>query len=101
MNYIEQFDGQPILFISGAAKSGADDYIIRWCRRYRYPCLQMPADWDQYGNGAGFMRNTEMAKIATHGLGFWNGVSGGTKHMNNELTYYNVPYRTIIVKTDK
>lgn len=98
MNYLDLFEGEPVLFVSGAAKSGADDLIIRWCKKYKYPCKLMPADWDTHGKAAGFIRNTEMAKIATHGLGFWDGESRGTKQMKDELKYYELSFR--IVKID-
>ena len=80
VRYLENFDS-PVLFVSGAASSGADSLIIRWCRYYRYPCLQMPADWDNLGKGAGYVRNAKMANIATHCIAFYNGESNGTKNM--------------------
>jgi hypothetical protein len=98
MDYIEQFD-EPILFISGAAYTGADAMIIQWCRKFGYPCLKMPADWDTYKGAAGYRRNHEMAKVTTHGLGFWDGISNGTKHMREELDNFNTSFVTHIVKT--
>jgi len=100
MEYIEQFEGQDILFISGDAKSGADYLIIRWCLKFGYPCKRMPADWDNDGKAAGFIRNTEMAKISTNGLGFWNGHSNGTGQMLEELEKFKVPHRKLIVEID-
>lgn len=94
-NYIEQFEDKPILFVSGAAPSGADDLIIRWCRKFKYPCLAMPADWDKFGKAAGFIRNTEMAKISNAGLGFWDGQSPGTRQMISELDYYEISHRVV------
>lgn len=89
--FIERFEGQDILFISGDASSGADDFIIRWCKRYGYPCKEMPADWDnpeyKTRNGksrAGFVRNAEMAVIGTHLLAFYDGNSPGTAGMIDE-----------------
>jgi len=79
---------EPVLFVSGAAASGADDLIIRWCDRFRYPCKRMPADWNNdrglpnfNKNAAGFMRNEEMAQIITHLLAFFDGESHGTQDM--------------------
>lgn len=42
---------------------------------------EYPAEWDKYGKRAGYLRNTEMAKVADIGLAFWDGSSKGTKHM--------------------
>jgi hypothetical protein len=80
VDFIEMQNG-PVLFVSGAAYSGADDLIIRWCDKFRYPCLRMPADWDTEPRAAGFIRNEEMSKIITYLIAFWDGVSNGTNHM--------------------
>ncbi len=107
MNYIEQFEGQNILFISGAAHTGADDYILRWCKHHRYPCLPVPAQWDDpskpkgYNPAAGFIRNETMAALATHGLGFWDGESSGTNDMTRRLLDHEKPHRVIRVEVDK
>ena len=86
--YLERFEG-PVLFVSGAAASGADRLIIQWCDKFRYPCLLMPAEWetrDSEGNlvknrGAGFARNAKMADVGTHLLCFFDGASPGSAHM--------------------
>lgn len=46
---------------------------------------EYPANWDKYPRAAGFLRNTEMAKVADIGVAFWDGSSGGTKHMIDTL----------------
>lgn len=98
--YLERFEGKNILFISGEAPTGADDLIIRWCKRYKFPCKLMPADWDGLGKRAGYVRNAEMAKIGTHLLVFYDGTSRGSAHMIEEgmkqglmskIIYVNVP----------
>lgn len=98
MALLDQLDGEPVIFISGAAKSGADYLIIRWCRKFGFPIILKEADWDKNGKAAGFIRNTEMAKIATRGIGFWDGKSSGTKHMLGQLDYYSVAHKTIYVE---
>lgn len=80
VEYLNRFD-IPVLFISGAALSGADRLIIQWCEKYKYPCKQYPANWDKNGKAAGFIRNEEMSEIATHLLCFYNGISPGSKNM--------------------
>ena len=93
----------PVLFISGAAPSGADDLIIRWCKRFNYPCKEMQADWNQFGRSAGFIRNVEMAKVATHLLTFYDGSSPGTAHMleQAEPSAYNLITKIILIKNLK
>lgn len=86
--YLERFEG-PILFISGAASSGADNLIIRWCKHFHYPCLEMPAEWETLDSegqvvknrSAGFARNTKMADVGTHLLSFFDGVTPDCAHL--------------------
>ena len=40
-----------------------------------------PADWNQYGKRAGFIRNKQMGDFADGLLAFWDGQSRGTKQM--------------------
>lgn len=84
--YIERFEGKPILFISGAARTGADNLIILWCKKFGYPCKEMPADWDnpELGKRAGYVRNSAMASVGTHLLEFYDGQSRGSAHMIDE-----------------
>ncbi len=100
--FLEDLD-EPVLFISGGAPSGADDLIIRWCKRFGYPCKEMPADWDNLGRSAGYVRNVEMAKVATHLLVFYDGASPGTTHMleQAEPDAYNLITKTFLIKSLK
>ena len=82
--YLRRFN-EPVLFVSGAAPSGADRMIIQWCARYNYPCIEMPADWDTYGPQAGFVRNFDLLNIGTHFATFWDGVSPGTETQYRNL----------------
>ena len=97
---LEDMDG-PVLFISGAAPSGADNLIIEWCNKFRFPCKEMPANWNRpdgsTDKAAGFRRNDDMAVLATHGLGFWDGVSPGTEDMANRCLHHNVVVRMITI----
>jgi hypothetical protein len=40
-----------------------------------------PADWDTFGKGAGFIRNTKMAEYSDALIAIWDGTSRGTAHM--------------------
>jgi hypothetical protein len=93
IEYLDRFNS-PVIFISGAAASGADRLIIEWCAKFNYPCMQFPADWD-LGKGAGFIRNEEMADVATHLLAFYNGSSPGTHHMINVAQEHGLQIRVI------
>ncbi len=66
--------------VSGTAR-GADKLGERYAKDRGYQVRLFPADWDKYGNAAGYIRNAEMAGYADALIVFWNGVSKGTKHM--------------------
>lgn len=84
----------PVLFISGAAPSGADSLIIQWCAKFKYPCLQKPADWNK-GNGAGYIRNVEMSHLASGLIAFYDNKSPGTGHMIEIANRLNIPIKII------
>ena len=66
--------------ISGMAK-GPDLMGAYWGERYNIPVKKFYADWEKYGNAAGYIRNVEMAQAADFLIAFWDGKSKGTKHM--------------------
>lgn len=67
--------------ISGTAR-GADRLGERFARENELGLIRMPADWDQYGKQAGYLRNVDMANKADMVVCFTNG-SKGTGHMIN------------------
>lgn len=97
LEYLEDFT-QPVIFISGAAPTGADALIIQWCKKFRYPCKEYPANWDRDGKVAGFLRNERMAKVATHVLAFHDGNSPGTKHMLKMAEEHHLNQHVYIIK---
>lgn len=96
IDHIKRFGDKKHAFISGGAPTGADALIIRWCEEHNYPYYVENADWDNieaegaivrmkngkpYNVLAGYWRNSEMAKLATDLVTFYDGVSKGTRHM--------------------
>ena len=69
-----------ITVISGCAR-GADTVGAQVARKNNITVIEYPAQWDTYGKSAGYRRNEQMAKAATHLLAFWDGNSRGTAHM--------------------
>ena len=89
-------EDKDVTIISGTAQ-GADKLGERWAEEFNKPVIRMPADWNKYGRSAGYRRNVEMAKIATHLVAFWDGSSRGTGHMIDiahqyALKQYIVPF---------
>lgn len=98
VEYMDRFN-EPILFISGAAKTGADRFIIDWCKKYKYPCLEFPIDWDSYDKSAGYVRNQQMLDMATHLLCYWDTKSRGTAHLRQSASEKPIPVTTILVES--
>jgi hypothetical protein len=69
-----------LIILSGMAR-GADTCGWTYAKRNDIDLYEYPADWNQYGKRAGFMRNAEMAREANALLVFWDGKSRGTQHM--------------------
>lgn len=77
------------VIISGGAR-GVDRIAINYAVTNSIDCKIMNANWDRYGKSAGFIRNTEMAKIGDRLIAFYNG-SSGTRHMINAMKAVNKP----------
>lgn len=76
--------------VSGMCR-GADRAGLKWAEALGARVRKMPADWDNHGKAAGYIRNREMSKVATHGLGFWKDESRGTAHMTSLLVAAGKP----------
>lgn len=80
--------------ICGMAR-GADMLGYRLAKEFKLPLKEFPADWNQFGKSAGYIRNEQMAKYAQeHGNGvlfaFWDGKSKGTNWMIQLAKKYNL-----------
>lgn len=75
-------EDEDIAIVSGTAR-GADRLGEQFAELNDIRVVKYPANWDYYGKSAGFRRNEEMARNATHLLAFWDGTSRGTEHMIN------------------
>jgi hypothetical protein len=92
---------EPYAFMSGKASRGPDDLIISWCKENNVPCFEFPADWDEFGKGAGFIRNAVMRKNLTHLLALWDGKSRGTKEMIEQTKKMGAHVFVVFVQPDE
>jgi len=83
-----------IEIVSGTA-NGADKLGEMYARKLHLGLKQFPADWDQYGKRAGYLRNEQMAKYADALVAFWDSKSVGTKHMIDLAGKYKLLVRVI------
>ena len=60
-----------------------------------YSVKEFPAQWNEFGKRAGYIRNEEMAKYADACVAFWDGESKGTKHMIDLANKHKIEVRVI------
>ena len=75
--------------VCGEAK-GVDSCGKQYGIKNNIPIKSMPAQWDKFGKSAGYKRNEEMAKYATHLILIWDGLSKGSGHMLGLAKKYNL-----------
>ncbi len=75
----------PTVVISGTA-GGVDKAGEIWAKARGIPVEQYPANWQRYGKASGFVRNSQMVKVAEAGVFVWDGVSKGVMQCCKEAT---------------
>lgn len=80
LNTIQEIDFRILEIVSGCA-CGVDQLGERYANEMGIPLVKFPADWNKYGNYAGYKRNKEMAEYADALIAIWDGKSKGTKNM--------------------
>lgn len=92
-----------IRIISGTAR-GADKLGEQYAKIAGYELSKFPADWENLGKRAGYVRNAEMAKFAIEDgnygvlIAFWDGKSRGTKHMIDLANKYGLEVHVVNYK---
>ena len=104
--YISKMNKENITIVSGRA-NGADKLGEVFAENHNLKLELFPADWQKYGNEAGFIRNGEMANYATeegnYGVlfAFWDGKSNGTKDMINKAMMKDMEKHIIVYKVNE
>ena len=80
---------EKLTLICGMAR-GADLTAYKLFREVGLPVEMYPANWDEHGKQAGFIRNTQMADNADMLIAFWDGESRGTAHMIDTARKHNL-----------
>lgn len=83
----------PATIISGGAK-GADTLAERFARDHGQPITVIKPDWEQFGRGAGPIRNRAIVDAADLIIAFWDGKSRGTL---SALNYAKGKGKTVII----
>lgn len=79
-----------VSIVTGMAR-GADMLAHEFALAFNVKRYEFPADWNQYGKRAGFIRNKQMGDFADGLLAFWDGESRGTKQMIEYMESLNKP----------
>ena len=66
--------------VSGKA-FGVDQLGEQYANENEIPIKYFPANWNEFGKRAGYLRNEEMAEYADALIAIWDGTSKGTQHM--------------------
>ena len=74
---------------------GKIDEIFQRAKELGLKIAEFPADWEKFGKKAGYLRNTEMGKYATHAIIFSNSEDKGSNMMINIMKYFKKPCRHI------
>lgn len=84
-----------IVFVVGKA-TGADTVGEMYADDRGYAKDEYPPQWrvnGVYNPRAGFERNSQMVATGTHFIGFWDGISGGTKDTIKKVKERERPLR--------
>lgn len=95
----ENFKEGEVEFISGMAE-GPDEMAVQFAKIYNIPYTECPANWQDLGWGAGFIRNEDMAYKADRAVVFWDGKSSGTAHMIQVMERNFKPVKIVRVKVE-
>jgi len=90
----ETYAERAVSIVSGMAR-GADALGTQFAKEHGVRLYEFPADWDQYGKRAGFMRNEQMGRFSDGLLAFWDIRSKGTAHMIEFMRKLNKPVHIV------
>lgn len=96
LNYLafHFYVNEQISIVSGTAR-GADSLALIFAKANDVKTYEFPANWNQHGKSAGFIRNAEMAQFADALVAFWDGQSRGTNHMIEYMQKLSKPVHII------
>jgi hypothetical protein len=92
LSFLLQYVKEEVEIVSGKAK-GADLLGERFAKEHGLKIKEFPADWDNFGKRAGYIRNEDMAMYANACVVFWKNKSKGSGHMISLAKKYNLKLR--------
>lgn len=93
------YQDDDITLVSGHCPKGADAIAEDFAGSMGWPIERHPANWQKYGNSAGFVRNCEMIESnPDHCVAFIRGESKGATQTRDMAVFRGVPTDTYIYK---
>jgi len=87
----DQLDFAKRPFIISGGDRGTDTIAERFAESRSISMMILRADWEAHGRRAGYVRNEDIVKEATHMLAFWNGEAAGTEHAIRQAQIKGIP----------
>lgn len=87
---------EEIIILTGHC-SGTDLLAEKYATENGFPLEIHPARWQQYGRGAGVIRNKEMVIQSDLIIAFWDAKSRGTKSLINIAIELSKPLKIIYI----
>ena len=72
---------------------GADTLAERYAKENDIELLVLKPEWNKYGKGAGFIRNTQIVNESEMIIAFWDGESNGTRDTISKAKKKDIPVK--------
>jgi hypothetical protein len=85
-----------LILARGDCPTGADALVKVYAEECGIDLATFEADWDQYGDAAGPIRNSKMAQYGHALIAFWDMKSTGTDSMIKQARKVGIPIMIIV-----
>jgi hypothetical protein len=85
-----------LILVRGDCPTGADALVKVYAEECGIDLATFEADWDQYGDAAGPIRNSNMAQYGHALIAFWDMKSPGTDSMIKQARKVGIPVMIIV-----
>ncbi len=86
--------------VSGTAR-GVDVLGEQLAEKLGLELIKFPANWGEFGKGAGHIRNGDMAKYADIAIVLWDGHSRGSANMIKQMGKHGKPCIVYLIRGGK
>ena len=86
--YLKIF-GHNLTIVSGGCPRGPDRFAEEFAQLHQIPTRIFPANWNEHGRAAGFIRNSDIVTACDEVIAFWDHKSKGTLDTINKAKKQN------------